>query len=444
MATPPISDAERKRRKTVIEDCYREGYAPLGVSGGKGSAIGEAARRLKLNSATLGTWIGREVSFRPDDTLFRPAETEVLPKKPEPPPEERRELQRLRDKCSRLEAALREADRAEVTERDIREKILGLAGHTPEPPSWLIRVAGSSGVTGVPSTIWSDWHCNELVDPAQVNGVNEFNLKICEDRIRRLVERILDLCYRHMTAPQYPGIVINLIGDLISGELHPELAETDELDLFPAILWATDRLIWALSRMAEHFGQVFVACAPGNHGRVLDKKPRAKGYVYRNADWLIFNLLERRFQAIGEKRIQFSIPATGEVLYRVYHHRYMAVHGDDLGVKGGDGIIGALGPIMRGEIRMRHSSAQIGRDYDTLLMGHWHQTLWLPRAFVNNTLKGLDEYARRMLRAPATRPAQSLWFTHPKHGVTAKWEVLLDDRPMDTSQDWLSMTKAAA
>lgn len=93
---------------------------------------------------------------------------------------------------------------------------------------------------------------------------------------------------------------------------------------------------------------------------------------------------------------------------------------------------------------MRHSSAQIGRDYDTLLMGHWHQTLWLPRAFVNNTLKGLDEYARRMLRAPATRPAQSLWFTHPKHGVTAKWEVLLDDRPMDTSQDWLSMTKAAA
>jgi hypothetical protein len=38
-----------------------------------------------------------------------------------------------------------------------------------------------------------------------------------------------------------------------------------------------------------------------------------------------------------------------DVHYRVYGVRFLLNHGDMLGVKGGDGIIGAIGPIMRGE-----------------------------------------------------------------------------------------------
>jgi hypothetical protein len=40
---------------------------------------------------------------------------------------------------------------------------------------------------------------------------------------------------------------------------------------------------------------------------------------------------------------------TNDVHYRVYALRFLFNHGDTLGVKGGDGIIGAIGPIMRGE-----------------------------------------------------------------------------------------------
>lgn len=192
-----------------------------------------------------------------------------------------------------------------------------------------------------------------------------------------------------------------------------------------------------LTQLADSFGQVFVACAPGNHGRTT-RKPQAKRYVAKNADWLLYCLVEKFFADTGDGRVRFSIPETGEVLYRVYGHRYMALHGDDLGVKGGDGIIGAIGPIMRGEIKMRHSSAQIDRDYDTLLMGHWHQTLWLPRAIVNNSLKGYDEYTRRMLRAPASPPSQVLWFTHPARSITARWDVGLEDKPARSGAGWVS------
>src|SRR5690606_34492390 len=99
-----------------------------------------------------------------------------------------------------------------------------------------------------------------------------------------------------------------------------------------------------------------------------------------------------------------------------------------------DGIIGAIGPIMRGEIKTRGSAASSGMEYDTMIMGHWHQQLWLPRAIVSNTLKGYDEYAKNALRAPISAPTQPLWFVHPKFGITSKWDIHVEDpKPKDTA-----------
>ena len=392
--------------------------------------IGEASVRRRLKAAEQ---LGLTSSEKPAKSE-KPVADQL---------EDNATILRLRARNKQLEAQLKEIQKDNLTAQDMRKFVLGLATETPEPPNWLVKTGAksTSGVTGVPSTIWSDWHLGERVDKAQVNGINECDLQIAEARIRRLVGRTIDLCRNHMTNPTYPGIVVNLIGDIVSGIIHPELAETNDLELNPTILWAVNIITWALQRMADAFDKVFVACAPGNHGREWDRKPRAKNYVFRNADWLVYCLVEMRLRDLGDRRIQLSIPDTGEALYRVYHHRYMAVHGDDLGVRGGDGIIGAIGPIMRGEIKVRHSQAEIGRDYDTLLMGHWHQTLWLQRAIVNNCLKGYDEYARRMLRAVPAPPSQALWFNHPKHGITARWEVFLEGREMASDAAWVSWSE---
>jgi hypothetical protein len=351
-----------------------------------------------------------------------------------------KQLHRLRAENTALKAQLKTTVSDTLTAEEVRESIFGLAEVSADPPSWLEDTRkAKSGLTGVPVTIWSDWHLGEVVQRHEVNGVNEFNLDIADARIRRLVNCTIDLCFSHMTNPEYPGIVVALLGDILSGELHPEHAETNELDISPQILWSRDRIIWALQTMADVFKKVFVPVAPGNHGRdPRDRRPRTKRYVYRNFDWLLACLVEQHFKDVGDDRIQFFIPPTGEARFDVYGHRYMGIHGDDMGVKGGDGIIGAIGPIMRGEIKMRHSQAQIDRDYDTLIMGHWHQTLNLPRAIVNNSLKGYDEFARRVLRAPAMPPSQSLWFNHPKHGITARWEVFLNERRTKPGMPWAS------
>jgi hypothetical protein len=88
------------------------------------------------------------------------------------------------------------------------------------------------------------------------------------------------------------------------------------------------------------------------------------------------------------------------------------------------------------------SEIEIGRQVDTIVMGHWHQLLWLPGVIVNNCLKGYDEFARLALRAPYSRPSQALWFVHPEHGITARWEVFLEGRRnYKESVEWITWSR---
>jgi len=444
MPTPPLSANERERRKEVIEQCLRDGFAPFrhSTAGTKGGCVREAARRLGISEGALNDFIRKEErtkqagepNYAPDWSQFvRP---EILdPSSPEL--QSKITEQALRDEIARLRAENRALARANIEQDAILSIVGAMAQAETMPPVWLTETRPKEqGVTSeVPVAIWSDWHYGERVDPAAVNGYNEFNAEVAEARIRRLVNNTIHLCKDHGPG-LYPGIVINLLGDFISGGLHPELAKTDEYARIPAALRVRDILVWALTEMADQFGNVFVPCTAGNHGRDTPK-PEYKGYLHHNFDWLIYQLLKRHFE--NDPRLTFMIDPSNEAYYSVHGIRILAMHGDMLGVKGGDGIIGAIGPIMRGEIKTRGQSTSLGRPYDLLLGAHWHQELWLPRAIINNALKGFDEYAKNSLRAVPSQPSQVLFFIHPRRGITSRWSVLVEEPKGAESTDWVAI-----
>lgn len=164
-----------------------------------------------------------------------------------------------------------------------------------------------------------------------------------------------------------------------------------------------------------------------------------KGRVYTNYDWSIYCTLERDFRK--DNRIRFFVPSESDAHFTLFGHRFLLTHGDSLGTKGGDGIIGALGPIMRGALKVGRSEAQIGREFDTLLIGHWHQYIALPGLVVNGSLKGYDEFTRLALRAPYARPTQALLFAHPEHGITAQWPIYLEGQTVQSTKTWTSWEK---
>lgn len=340
----------------------------------------------------------------------------------------------MQDTIRDLQAQIKTFHREEVTAANVREIIFGLASRQPTPPSWLVNPKKGASGNGVPCTIWSDWHWGEVVNPTQVNGINEFNLAIAHARLKLLVERTIDLCFNHMTNPLYPGIIINLGGDMLSGDIHEELTETNELPVMATLFDLFDKLVWAIGAMADRFGNVFLPGAVGNHGRNT-RKPRMKDRVYSNFDWVLYQMLERHFRS--DPRIVFWSPLGTDVTYNVYNHRYLLTHGDALGVKGGDGIIGALGPILRGTFKTANAASAMGEPFDTILMGHWHQYISLRGLIVNGALKGYDEFAKAMRFRP-DYPEQALWFTHPKHGITCAWPVKLGGLQTKSTAPWVS------
>ncbi|EGJ22114.1 hypothetical protein RSWS8N_08530 [Cereibacter sphaeroides WS8N] len=323
----------------------------------------------------------------------------------------------------------------------------GIVATPAEPPRWTTDwIPHTGSAQSVPILVLSDWHLGETVDPKTAGGY-AYSVAIAEDRVRRTIEKTILLTRQHLAGLDYPGIICAMVGDLVSGGIHSELAVTDELGIIKSVLRARDLAVGVIDQLKGEFGKVFCPTAVGNHGRIFDKRPRAKQYAERNADFLIYSLLADHYR--DDPAVTIMVPEAGETIFSVYGMRVLLTHGDQIGTKGGDGIIGALGPISRGTMKTSRSLDSLGQRVDHIIMGHWHQALFLPTVTVTGALKGPDEYSLRMLRAPAEDPSQTLMLVHPEHGLTFRQPLFLrDDHCPDRSRQqdhrWVAVFGDAA
>ncbi len=338
----------------------------------------------------------------------------------------------------RLTAELAAAQARALSDAAIKRQIIQLASDVAKTatPAWCHKLKKSSS-PGVPTLFLSDLHWGEVVQPAQINGVNEYSLDTARRRLRKCAERAEHLLRILSPTMDYPGIVVALGGDMISGNIHDELTATNEANSMPCVLDLFTELGSFISTLADRFGAVFLPCVTGNHGRDT-KKIWSKDRHATSFDWLLYSFLAKHFEAAGDKRVTFLIPDGPDAYYRVYEHRYLLTHGDQF--RGGDGMIGALGPIIRGDHKKRSRNAQINMTYDTMLMGHWHQYIHLSRLVVNGSLKGYDEYAYDS-NFGFEHPQQALWVTHPKYRITYRMPVFVDNHKDMPEAAWVSVPK---
>jgi hypothetical protein len=345
------------------------------------------------------------------------------------------ELSEARAKIRQLESSALAQAKEDFNAEFIKRKIIQLAESEINIPEWVIRKPKGHNVTGIPTLLASDWHWGEVVDPAQVGGVNEYNLKIAQERARAFIETSIDLLKNRFNNPKYEGVVFALGGDMFSGSIHEELATTNDMEVMPCVLDLWGTLVWCIETLVEEFGKVFVPCVSGNHGRNTHKIQN-KNRNYTNFDWLLYQFLNKRFE--NDKRITFFIPDGSDAYYQVYGYKYLLTHGDQF--RGGDGVIGCLGAIIRGDHKKRSRNAQIDQEYDTMLIGHFHQLIQLQRLIVNGSLKGYCEYAYTN-NFGFEPPRQALWITHPLHGITFSCPVNVDRKSKPINTTWVSWSE---
>jgi len=320
----------------------------------------------------------------------------------------RADLGRLQDEVERLQRTLDLVDAAE--------------GANLQPPKWLAPAKPGKAKRATLVLMLSDTHFDEVVQPDEVGGLNSYDRRIAELRLKAWAENAVKLARHYLAGVTYDGVVVLLGGDIFSGDIHEELAQTNEDTMLGSLLHWSEQLGAALELLAAEFGKVHVAAVPGNHGR-MTRKPRAKLRARTNFDWLLAKMIERHYR--NDKRFTFQVNDGADTLVRIYDWGHLLTHGDQ--AHGGGGIGGIWPPIMRLRARKAQRAMATGESFDTLWMGHWHQLIATPGLVVNGSLKGTDEYAfiGNFGHEP---PQQALAVVTPEHNVTWQCPVFVVDR----------------
>lgn len=310
-----------------------------------------------------------------------------------------------------------ESRNKELVEEIVRQQEEGelgkLVGATNlDPPEWLIHQPKGKTHHAMVTAFLSDTHFDEVVTAAEMNGVNSYNRKIAELRLRKFFDSTIKLTRDYIAGVKIDGLVLPLGGDMVTGNIHDELERTNDAPIIDTCLHWAEQLAAGVELQLKFFPKVFIPCVVGNHGR-LHKKPQHKTSVRNNFDWLIYKIVEKHFK--GNDRVSFQILDSLDCPYTVYSTRYLMQHGNQF--TGGNGIGGIAVPIMRGDAKKQKMMAALNRSYDFLHIGHWHQRKDLGGVLINGSTKGYDEYAA-FHGFDFELPQQSLWVTTPERGKT--------------------------
>lgn len=322
----------------------------------------------------------------------------------------------------RVRVTEQETDLADVRKRlELYER---LDSARLEPPKWLTPEKRTKEHVGIPCLAFADPHYGAVIKPEQVDFINAYNPQIAEQRLKKLFERTVILTRDYLAGVRYEGFQLFLLGDMFSGNIHEELRETNAVAIADAIVGLVEPMEAGINLLVETFGQVHLVCVVGNHGRTT-KKPRAKNRAQDNYDGLFYRMLARDYR--DDKRVTVDVSDAADARVQVYDTRFLATHGDQF--KGGSGISSMLSPLLLGAHRKTRRAAAAGKPYDTMVMGHWHQSLWFPSKglIVSGTVMGFDEYAFVGNMEPEP-PQQTLWIATPEHGITFPMSVFVQDR----------------
>lgn len=313
--------------------------------------------------------------------------------------------------------------RAELTEA--RTELASFAGGPQDHAPWLVKDL-AKGHHGIVTSMLSDLHIGEVVRPEEMNGYNKFNVTIARQRVRAFFENQVKLTRTYMKGITYDGAVVAVAGDVVSGGIHDELRETDELSVYESAELAVDWIGSGVETLKAEFGRVALYFVPGNHGRYGGQhRVPSKRVSASNADTHIGRLLRRDFR--NTPGVSIAVAEGISLDFQVYNTRFRLEH--LYPAKGGSGISGALSPLLLRVARQRLVANAEGTPFDILMGGHFHTLMMLPGfgLIVNGALKGYDEYARQSAFAPEP-PQQAFWVTTPERGVTFPAPLFVGNR----------------
>ena len=334
------------------------------------------------------------------------------------------DLDRARRTAGAATSQLR-ASRARIAELEDQVRNYKWASNLSlEPVEWTLpRLTGGASREHIPHLFTSDFQCGEVIRADETDAGYGYDHLIFGDRYRKLIETTIELCLHHHGGMTYPGIIYARGGDSISGAIHDDLSETDDLKPLEAVqlVFETERA--GIKHLLEAFGRVEIKETEegGNHGRTT-VKPRSKRASAYSLESMISYLLRVEFGR--DDRITIQTSKSPDVRYNIFNRRILQTHGDKTGSRGGQGFVGPAATILRGGQKVIAEQQRLNRIIDEVHMGHFHTSLDMGMVLSNGSLPGYSEYAKSMRMVPEL-PCQWLSIYHPTYGAILRRRIFL-------------------
>lgn len=323
-----------------------------------------------------------------------------------------RELSSLRTRLATMDKKYREA----LATIDQLEKDLKTSNVLSNIDTYVIKPHKGSGTSeATPVIVASDWHIEERVDAATVSGLNAYTLTIAQDRATRFFQsalRLIDLLHQDV---QIETVVLALLGDFITNNIHEELTDVTRLLPMDAIATAQNYLISGIEfLLKESPYSLVIPCHSGNHARTT-KTTRFSVENGHSIEYLMYLHLAAYFRK--EPRVKFIIPEGYHSYLQVYDQTIRFHHGHAIKYSGGVG--GIFIPAFKAVAQWNK-----GRRADLDVFGHFHQMKDGGNFLSNGSLIGYNGFALA-IKADYEHPRQTLFLMDKKRGRTCTWPILV-------------------
>ena len=259
----------------------------------------------------------------------------------------------------------------------------------------------------------SDVHCEEIVKPSKVNGLNEHN----PDISRRRVNKFFDLALRFLRVDRAETKINNLVlwlgGDFFTNNMHDAPVAMGSIE---AAMFAEDMLISGITFLLQNEPnlKLHIVGSVGNHSRQLTQKPVNQAAEQEQSfEWFMYHHIKSYFK--DEKRVTWTLDNSYHSYVKVYDKTLRFNHGH-LGWRFNDGLGGVHGPLWK-VISQKWDKQH---KADLTVCGHYH-TLTpasLARPYiVNGSTIGITPYGMSFGYEP---PAQMYFLVHEKYGIVGQ------------------------
>ena len=289
----------------------------------------------------------------------------------------------------------------------------------------------------------TDTHIGDNVEADEMVGLNAYNIDIFNKRLHGWATQLLTLVELRRNSVEVDELIIPMLGDMISGDIHMELALTNNDHNMGQMIRGANLIAQALMFLAPHFDKVRVPCVVGNHGRMTRKPPMKNKYM--DWDYMLYQWVSVFCK--NQKNIEFHIPKSFMTTVEVKNRNILLSHGDFINGAGSGtaiskGIMNMRNVLqfrkgLQDEIgKLRNEEIGLPEYFDSVLIGHFHRIdeidIGTGAIHICGCMKGGDEFAMQRVQA-INKPRQLALYYHPKYGEIGK-DIIYLNRFDESSQ----------